>query len=196
MDTHLLPHKEVLTDPSGGESDPTEIITASKSSSQLKHFNVKDIPNKNSTAPLKGDDEAVKTLIEDLLGSSGLLGDSESRPSISFHPSQKPDKPLQDRGKVSYILDILQPQVNLQSDECNGRLLLVATKTRAIGRQLEQGGGVVGILSLDTDDFHAYVCPTDVDLSAGVQWMKWKHADATGEDPVDAKSKDEVCMGQ
>jgi len=81
-----------------------------------------------------------------------------------------------DKGTVSYVIDILQPQVNLQSDECNGRLLLAATQTRATGRRLEEGAAALGILALDTDDFQAYVCPTDVDLSAGVQWLKWQSA--------------------
>ncbi|XP_009607444.1 protein SABRE-like isoform X1 [Nicotiana tomentosiformis] len=100
-------------------------------------------------------------------------------------------------GTRHFMVNVIEPQFNLHSEDANGRFLLAAVSGRVLARSfhsvisigyevIEQalGGGGVQIpesqpqmtwnrmeLSVMLEQVQAHVAPTDVDPGAGVQWL-------------------------
>ncbi|KNA17373.1 hypothetical protein SOVF_080580 [Spinacia oleracea] len=97
-------------------------------------------------------------------------------------------------GTIDFMINVVEPQFNLHSEEANGRFLLAAKAGRVIARSfhevdteiIEQALGSESIpmsesgpemtrkrteLSALLDHVQAHVAPTDVDPGAGLQWL-------------------------
>ncbi|XP_019225448.1 PREDICTED: protein SABRE-like [Nicotiana attenuata] len=100
-------------------------------------------------------------------------------------------------GTRHFMVNVIEPQFNLHSEDANGRFLLAAVSGRVLARSfhsvisvgyevIEQalGGGGVQIpesqpqmtwnrmeLSVMLEQVQAHVAPTDVDPGAGLQWL-------------------------
>ncbi|XVF39663.1 hypothetical protein PTKIN_Ptkin01aG0051500 [Pterospermum kingtungense] len=103
----------------------------------------------------------------------------------------------EEEGTQHFMVNVIEPQFNLHSEEANGRFLLAAASGRVLARSfhsvqrvgyemIEQalGAGNVHIpegghdmtwkrmeLSVMLEHVQAHVAPTDVDLGAGIQWL-------------------------
>ncbi|KAK6773169.1 hypothetical protein RDI58_028407 [Solanum bulbocastanum] len=104
-------------------------------------------------------------------------------------------------GTRHFMVNVIEPQFNLHSEDANGRFLLAAVSGRVLARSfhsvisigsevIEQalGGGGVQVpesqpqmtwnrmeLSVMLEQVQAHVAPTDVDLGAGLQWLPKIH---------------------
>ncbi|KAF8029833.1 hypothetical protein BT93_E2300 [Corymbia citriodora subsp. variegata] len=100
-------------------------------------------------------------------------------------------------GKRHFMVNVIEPQFNLHSEEANGRFLLAAVSGRVLARSfhsvlhlgheiIEQalGSGKINVpefqpemtwkrmeLSVMLERVQAHVAPTDVDPGAGLQWL-------------------------
>ncbi|KAJ4966887.1 hypothetical protein NE237_018736 [Protea cynaroides] len=103
----------------------------------------------------------------------------------------------EEEGTRHFMVNIIQPQFNLHSEEANGRFLLAAASGRVLARSFHSvlhvgyemiekalGTGSVQIpesepemtwkrmeLSVMLEHVQAHVAPTDVDPGAGLQWL-------------------------
>ncbi|KAL3514280.1 hypothetical protein ACH5RR_026997 [Cinchona calisaya] len=129
---------------------------------------------------------------------------SQSSPANSF----KGENPLpgaivkhsddsEEDGTRHFMVNVIEPQFNLHSEEANGRFLLAAVSGRVLARSFDSvlhigydvieqalGGGNVQIpesqpemtwnrmeFSVMLEHVQAHVAPTDVDPGAGLQWL-------------------------
>ncbi|OAY71523.1 Protein SABRE [Ananas comosus] len=102
-----------------------------------------------------------------------------------------------EEGTLHSMVNVIQPQFNLHSEEANGRFLLAAASGRVLARSfhsvlhvgyemIEQALGTTslkipesqpemtwkrGELSVMLEHVQAHVAPTDVDPGAGLQWL-------------------------
>ncbi|XP_020258640.1 protein SABRE-like isoform X2 [Asparagus officinalis] len=100
-------------------------------------------------------------------------------------------------GTRHFMVNVIQPQFNLHSEEANGRFLLAAASGRVLARSfhsvlhvgsemIKQALGTSGVsvpetepemtwkrveLSVMLEHVQAHVAPTDVDPGAGLQWL-------------------------
>ncbi|CAH1450829.1 unnamed protein product [Lactuca virosa] len=104
------------------------------------------------------------------------------------------DGPQEDEeGTCNFMVNVIEPQFNLHSEDFNGRFLVAASSGRVLGRSFhkvvnvvleaieEDGNGDGGCapeliwnwseLSVMLEHVQAHVAPTDVDPGAGVQWL-------------------------
>ncbi|KAG0455571.1 hypothetical protein HPP92_024863 [Vanilla planifolia] len=121
----------------------------------------------------------VEHLTSSVLANHGYMGDSE------------------EEGIRHFMVNVIQPQFNLHSEEANGRFLLAAASGRILARSfhsvlhvgydmIEQALGTSSALFPDTEPemtwkraelsvmlehVQAHVAPTDVDPGAGLQWL-------------------------
>lgn len=124
---------------------------------------------------------------------SGKPDCSSSVPSASGKAVTTDDK--EEEGAMNFMVNVIQPQFNLHSEEANGRFLLAAASGRVLARSLysvvnvgfemiEQALGGMHIpgcepevtwkrreLSVMLEHVQAHVAPTDVDPDAGLQWL-------------------------
>ncbi|XP_068654022.1 protein SABRE-like isoform X2 [Aristolochia californica] len=103
----------------------------------------------------------------------------------------------EEEGTRHFMVNVIQPQFNLHSEEANGRFLLAAASGRVLARSfhsvlhvgyemIEQALGTGSIripetepemtwkrveLSVMLEHVQAHVAPTDVDPGAGLQWL-------------------------
>ncbi|KAG9440183.1 hypothetical protein H6P81_020348 [Aristolochia fimbriata] len=103
----------------------------------------------------------------------------------------------EEEGTRHFMVNVIQPQFNLHSEEANGRFLLAAASGRVLARSfhsvlhvgyemIEQALGTGNIripetepemtwkrveLSVMLEHVQAHVAPTDVDPGAGLQWL-------------------------
>ncbi|CAM6099053.1 unnamed protein product [Calypogeia fissa] len=105
----------------------------------------------------------------------------------------------EEEGVMHFMVNVVQPQFNLHSEDAHGRLLLAAASGRVLARSFHsivavglqviadalrkegvpsgpQGGAPVIAwkrreLSVILEHVQAHVAPTDVDLGAGLQWL-------------------------
>ncbi|KAF7139251.1 hypothetical protein RHSIM_Rhsim07G0212900 [Rhododendron simsii] len=104
---------------------------------------------------------------------------------------------LEEEGTRHFMVNIIEPQFNLHSEDANGRFLLAAASGRVLARSfhsvlhvgyeiIEQALGTGGVhvpeiqpemtwnrmeFSVMLEDVQAHVAPTDVDPGAGLQWL-------------------------
>ncbi|KAJ0518235.1 putative FMP27, GFWDK domain-containing protein [Helianthus annuus] len=99
-----------------------------------------------------------------------------------------------EEGTCNFMVNVIEPQFNLHSDEANGRFLLAAASGRVLSREfhkvvnvgievIEQAVSNEGDIkqpeliwnrsevSVMLEHVQAHVAPTDVDPGAGVQWL-------------------------
>ncbi|KAL6012637.1 hypothetical protein ACLOJK_003126 [Asimina triloba] len=102
----------------------------------------------------------------------------------------------EEEGVRHFMVNVIQPQFNLHSEDANGRFLLAAASGRVLARSfhsvlhgyemIEKALGAEGIhipesepemtytraeLSVMLEHVQAHVAPTDVDPGAGLQWL-------------------------
>ncbi|XP_058224972.1 protein SABRE isoform X2 [Rhododendron vialii] len=104
---------------------------------------------------------------------------------------------LEEEGTRHFMVNIIEPQFNLHSEDANGRFLLAAVSGRVLARSfhsvlhvgyeiIEQALGTGGVhvpenqpemtwnrmeFSVMLEHVQAHVAPTDVDPGAGLQWL-------------------------
>ncbi|KAJ1691792.1 hypothetical protein LUZ63_015947 [Rhynchospora breviuscula] len=146
------------------------------STSQGVHSNVAQVESVASTSspPAKGGSSFV-----DIPVKHGHIDDSD------------------EEGTRHFMVNVIQPQFNLHSEEANGRFLLAAASGRVLARSfhsvlhvgyemIEQALGATSLhipesqpemtwkraeLSVMLEHVQAHVAPTDVDPGAGLQWL-------------------------
>ncbi|KAK9047048.1 hypothetical protein V6N11_052911 [Hibiscus sabdariffa] len=120
----------------------------------------------------------------------------ENSSTASVERQKKVDD-SEEEGTVHFMVNIIEPQFNLHSEEANGRFLLAAASGRALARSfhsvlcvgsevIEQALGTETVhipegghemtlkrmeFSVMLEHVQAHVAPTDVDLGAGIQWL-------------------------
>lgn len=104
---------------------------------------------------------------------------------------------LEEEGTCHFMVNVIEPQFNLHSEDANGRFLLAAVSGRVLARSfhsvlrvgyevIEQALGTANVhipesgpemtwkrmeLSVMLEHVQAHVAPTDVDPGAGLQWL-------------------------
>ncbi|XP_015690856.2 protein ABERRANT POLLEN TRANSMISSION 1-like isoform X2 [Oryza brachyantha] len=131
-------------------------------------------------------------------GSSKL--ESTSSSDTAMKPSNSTDS--EDEGTGHFMVNVVQPQFNLHSEEANGRFLLAAGSGRILIRSFHSivhvgqemfekalGSSNISIggetrpemswsryeVSVMLEHVQAHVAPTDVDPGAGIQWLPKIH---------------------
>ncbi|XP_027148947.1 protein SABRE [Coffea eugenioides] len=165
--------------------------------------------NKAVGGPEMPQDDINKSTSVSPVGSSSSRQQSESSksqssPSNSFKgenplpgASVKQSDESEDDGTRHFMVNVIEPQFNLHSEEANGRFLLAAVSGRVLARSfhsvlhigydmIEQalGGRNTQIpesepemtwnrmeFSVMLEHVQAHVAPTDVDPGAGLQWL-------------------------
>ncbi|KAM0840220.1 hypothetical protein ACQ4PT_059829 [Festuca glaucescens] len=130
-------------------------------------------------------------------------GSSRPEPTSSSETAMKPSnsRDSEEEGTSLFMVNIVQPQFNLHSEEANGRLLLAAGSGRVMVRSFHSvvqvgqemfektiGASNVSIgetkpemtwsrfeVSVLLEHVQAHVAPTDVDPGAGIQWLPKIH---------------------
>ncbi|KAK6940268.1 FMP27, GFWDK domain [Dillenia turbinata] len=126
----------------------------------------------------------------------GNMNDAEER-NHRFSPMKYEHGNDFEEGTRHFMVNVIEPQFNLHSEEANGRFLLAAVSGRVLARSfhsivhvgyemIEQALGTVNIpnsegqpemtwkrmeLSVMLEHVQAHVAPTDVDPGAGLQWL-------------------------
>ncbi|XP_022728696.1 protein SABRE-like isoform X2 [Durio zibethinus] len=103
----------------------------------------------------------------------------------------------EEEGTCHFMVNVIEPQFNLHSEEANGRFLLAAVSGRVLARSfhsvlhvgcemIEQANGTGNVhipegghdmtlkrmeFSVMLEHVQAHVAPTDVDPGAGIQWL-------------------------
>nr|GMD85005.1 protein SABRE isoform X1 [Ipomoea batatas] len=116
-------------------------------------------------------------------------------PNETAKPSNSEE--AEEEGTPHFMVNFIEPQFNLHSEDANGRLLLAAVSGRVLARSFQSvlnvgnevieqslGGRNAQMpeslpqmtwsrmeLSVMLEHVQAHVAPTDVDLGAGVQWL-------------------------
>ncbi|KAK4387684.1 protein SABRE [Sesamum angolense] len=180
------PTKNVET--SKSVSPPPENVETSKSPSSPSH-NVE--ASKSLSSPSSQNVETSKSI------SSLPSSDTVENPSSSaIAKSSNIDDP-EEEGTRHFMVNVIEPQFNLHSEEANGRFLLAAVSGRVLARSfhsvlhvgyemIEQAltGEKIQIpesqpemtwnrmeFSVMLEHVQAHVAPTDVDPGAGLQWL-------------------------
>ncbi|OIW02537.1 hypothetical protein TanjilG_12851 [Lupinus angustifolius] len=131
----------------------------------------------------------------------GTSGSFSSPPSLVKADNSPPDKNENTddsmEGTRHFMVNVIEPQFNLHSEDANGRFLLAAASGRALAQSfhsvlrvgyemIEKAVGTKDVhsggyepeiawkrmeLSVMLEHVQAHVAPTDVDPGAGVQWL-------------------------
>ncbi|KAM0879685.1 hypothetical protein ACQ4PT_034073 [Festuca glaucescens] len=154
--------------------------------------------NSSPSAPQSSDPQQIKS--SDPPSSSGSSRPEQTSSSETvMKPSNSRDS--EEEGTSLFMVNIVQPQFNLHSEEANGRLLLAAGSGRVMVRSFHSvvqvgqemfektiGASNVSIgetkpemtwsrfeVSVMLEHVQAHVAPTDVDPGAGIQWLPKIH---------------------
>lgn len=127
-------------------------------------------------------------------------GLTSSSPTIQEEKHEQSDG-IEDEGTWNFMVNVIQPQFNLHSEDANGRFLLAAASGRVLARSFHSvlhlgceviknalGTDNVKVseavpemtwkrveLSVMLEHVQAHVAPTDVDPGAGIQWLHKIH---------------------
>ncbi|KAK9109067.1 hypothetical protein Sjap_017127 [Stephania japonica] len=130
-----------------------------------------------------------------VLAPSDLAKEEGSSSTLVVKGANVEDK--EEEGTRHFMVNVIQPQFNLHSEEANGRFLLAAASGRVLARSfhsvlhvgldmIQQALGAGSInnpeyqpemtwkrveLSVMLEQVQAHVAPTDVDPGAGLQWL-------------------------
>lgn len=129
-------------------------------------------------------------------------GPSKLEPASSSETAMKPSNSSdsEEEGTRHFMVNVVQPQFNLHSEEANGRFLLAAGSGRVmvrsfqsivqVGQEFEKALGSSNVaigetkpemtwsrfeVSVMLEHVQAHVAPTDVDPGAGIQWLPKIH---------------------
>ncbi|XP_065044089.1 protein SABRE-like isoform X1 [Musa acuminata AAA Group] len=160
------------------EVSPSDNLISSSSATHLADSPSKQIeildPNPSASSSTK-----IECLQSDIVVKHGHIDDSE------------------EKGKRNFMVNVIQPQFNLHSEEANGRFLLAAASGRVLSRSfhsvlhvgyemIKQALGTSNVkipesqpemtwkraeYSVMLEHVQAHVAPTDVDPGAGLQWL-------------------------
>ncbi|KAL5714351.1 hypothetical protein ACHQM5_016327 [Ranunculus cassubicifolius] len=129
--------------------------------------------------------------------SSASVPKTESSSSDAVAKNENMDEQEEEEGTRHFMVNVIQPQFNLHSEDANGRFLLAAASGRVLARSfhsvlhvgfdmIEQALGTATIqvpesepemtwkraeFSVMLEHVQAHVAPTDVDPGAGLQWL-------------------------
>ncbi|XP_047307389.1 protein SABRE [Impatiens glandulifera] len=142
----------------------------------------------NHNSPERSQDERSKSPSSHQDAVSPIKTDSEIVPARNG----KTNVP-EEEGTRHFMVNIIEPQFNLHSEEANGRFLLAAVSGRVLARSFhshvgyesnEQALGTGNVpesqpemawnrmeFSVMLEHVQAHVAPTDVDPGAGLQWL-------------------------
>ncbi|XP_061371719.1 protein SABRE isoform X2 [Gastrolobium bilobum] len=130
-------------------------------------------------------------------GTSGSLSSPPNSVKVDNLLSAKNEYMDDSDGTQHFMVNVIEPQFNLHSEDANGRFLLAALSGRVLARSfhsvlhvgyemMEQALGTTDVhiseyqpemtwkrmeLSVMLEDVQAHVAPTDVDPGAGLQWL-------------------------
>ncbi|XP_057425311.1 protein SABRE-like isoform X2 [Lotus japonicus] len=128
---------------------------------------------------------------------SGLLSSPPNSVKVDNLSSAKSENTNDSDGTRHFMVNVIEPQFNLHSEDANGRFLLAAVSGRVLARSfhsvlqvgyemIEQALGTTDVhiseyqpemtwkrmeFSVMLEHVQAHVAPTDVDPGAGLQWL-------------------------
>ena len=75
---------------------------------------------------------------------------------------------------LNFVIEVLHPQLNLESESANGRFLLSADKALVKGYKAftEQGMCIQEKSEISLESIQMHICQTDIDPNAKVQWLE------------------------
>uniref|UniRef100_A0A0D9VU36 FMP27/BLTP2/Hobbit GFWDK motif-containing RBG unit domain-containing protein n=1 Tax=Leersia perrieri TaxID=77586 RepID=A0A0D9VU36_9ORYZ len=154
-----------------------------------------------SSSPLasQSSDPPKQTKSSEPPSSGSSKPESTSTSDTAMKPSNSSDS--EEEGTRHFMVNVVQPQFNLHSEEANGRFLLAAGSGRVLVRSFHSivhvgqemfekalGSSNVAIgesrpemswsryeVSVMLEHVQAHVAPTDVDPGAGIQWLPKIH---------------------
>ncbi|KAH7846573.1 hypothetical protein Vadar_015665 [Vaccinium darrowii] len=147
--------------------------------------------NQGSSSPSKHAESSVSLL------SPPHAEKLENSSSSSAGAKNGSNDDFEEEGTRHFMVNIIEPQFNLHSEDANGRFLLAAVSGRVLARSfhsvlhvgyemIEQALGTGGVhvpeyqpemtwnrmeFSVMLEQVQAHVAPTDVDPGAGLQWL-------------------------
>ncbi|CAN0906547.1 Protein SABRE [Linum grandiflorum] len=152
----------------------------------------------NKSPPIGGNDNSTPEFEPlETSGSASLPANSIKVENTSFPAIANTSKEEAEEGTRHFMVNVIEPQFNLHSEEANGRFLLAAVSGRVLARSfhsvlqvghdiIEQALGTGDVqlpetvpemtwkrmeLSVMLEHVQAHVAPTDVDPGAGLQWL-------------------------
>ena len=116
--------------------------------------------------------ERQERVLDDMSESTMQKHDVSQEDGNEDSPKRMPDT------KVLFVIQVSAPQINFKGKDAAGRMLLAAEGGLVVGRTIDNGGmqanAVQRLVTISLQQVQAYVAPTNVDLNAGVQWLKEK----------------------
>ncbi|PPR86532.1 hypothetical protein GOBAR_AA34163 [Gossypium barbadense] len=151
-------------------------------------------PSTNNAVPSPSQNTETSGSDSSLPQAAGM--ENSSTAAVEQAKTEKVDG-SEEEGTRHFMVNIIEPQFNLHSEDANGRFLLAAATGRVLARSFHSvlrvgseviekalGTGNVRIpegghdmtlkrmeFSVMLEHVQAHVAPTDVDLGAGVQWL-------------------------
>ncbi|XP_012446853.1 protein SABRE [Gossypium raimondii] len=151
-------------------------------------------PSTNNAVPSPSQNTETSGSDSSLPQAAGM--ENSSTAAVEQAKTEKVDG-SEEEGTRHFMVNIIEPQFNLHSEDANGRFLLAAATGRVLARsfhsvlrvgseviekalgtgnvQIPEGGHDMTLkrmeFSVMLEHVQAHVAPTDVDLGAGVQWL-------------------------
>ena len=109
-----------------------------------------------------------------------IMGDGPSLHALQETLQKNCDSPKRaTETVVLFVIQITAPQINFKGKDAAGRMLLAAEGGLVVGRRMNDGGSTGRrLVTVSLQQVQAYVAPTNVDLNAGVQWLRENHSSA------------------
>ncbi|PPR94338.1 hypothetical protein GOBAR_AA26327 [Gossypium barbadense] len=153
-------------------------------------------PSTNNAVPSPSQNTETLGSGSSLPQAAGMENSSTAANKPKLKKTEKVDG-SEEEGTRHFMVNIIEPQFNLHSEDANGRFLLAAATGRVLARsfhsvlrvgseviekalgtgnvQIPEGGHDMTLkrmeFSVMLEHVQAHVAPTDVDLGAGVQWL-------------------------
>ena len=113
-----------------------------------------------------------------------IMGDGPSLHALSAEETLEKNYESPKRATEAVVLFVIQitaPQINFKGKDAAGRMLLAAEGGLVVGRRIDDGGSTGRrLVTVSLQQVQAYVAPTNVDLNAGVQWLRENHSSVDG----------------
>jgi hypothetical protein len=201
--------RKLLDEKEAADKPETQQDEASKSAASTTTTQAASASTPSTTQPAAASETAPSTSTADASASSSSTQPTETSGPVasssaksenqSFSAAEKRSSmdDSEEGGNRHFMVNVIEPQFNLHSEEANGRFLLAAVSGRILARSfhsvVQVGADMIkkGLGSINENDpenqpeltwnrselsvmlehVQAHVAPTDVDPGAGVQWL-------------------------
>ncbi|XVE55625.1 hypothetical protein DITRI_Ditri03aG0173700 [Diplodiscus trichospermus] len=194
-----MPQEDAPKSPSTdhGVPSPSQDVESSESIAETSESHVETSESHSSLPHAVAMENSSTTAVGKETSSTAAVGGENSSTSADALAKNEEVNDSEEEGTHHFMVNVIEPQFNLHSEETNGRFLLAAVSGRVLARSfhsvLHVGHEMIE-QALGTGNFHipegghdmtlkrrefsvmlehvqAHVAPTDVDLGAGIQWL-------------------------